>query len=292
MSTLRLASTFLWGCAFAALAQPSLKIPPGAGGCQQLDLKCIASGKINTKDSPEKQAAEKAQNLAKNNFCLSGTPTTITFDTLEQLQSVASGKEIVFGKKGPTPDRAVLKDLIDNPSGGKLGEGQLVQLTAFVFEARQENAESVNCEVKNKAVANDIHISLTPQPMAVPPKGTPADDPSQGNECFSAVAEMSPHFRPTSWNPGAVNDVAEAKLPVRVTGHLFFDSSHEPCNVSGPKPVPSPGNPKRMTLWEIHPIYSFEVCTSGKTIEACSADTAKWVPIETFAAPAGKQGKK
>jgi hypothetical protein len=146
--------------------------------------------------------------------------------------------------------------------------------------------------VKNKAVANDIHISLTAQAFDMPVKKSPDDDPSRLNECFSAVAEMSPHFRPSAWSEGAVNDVAEAKLPVRVTGHLFFDSSHEPCDLSGAKPVPSAGNPKRMTLWEIHPIYSFEVCTSGKTIEDCSADGAKWVPIETFAATTAKKKTK
>jgi hypothetical protein len=136
MSNLRLVPLLIWVSAFAPAHAQSLKIPSGPDGCQQLDLKCSAPGKINTKDSAEKRAAEKAQNMAKNNFCLAGTPTAVTFDTLKQLQSAAADKQIIFGKKGPTPDRGVLKELIESPAGGKLGEGQLVQLTAFVFEAR------------------------------------------------------------------------------------------------------------------------------------------------------------
>jgi hypothetical protein len=277
-------------------AQPVFKLPPGAKGCQKLDLSCEISGTINSKDNAEKQAAEKAQNMAKNNFCLSGDPTTVTFDTLKQLQTVANEKQIVFGKKGPTPDRSTLKSLIASPDGGRLGEGKLVQLTAFVFEARQENAESVNCEVKNKPASNDIHISLTAEQFPLPTKGSPENDPSRLKECLGAVAEMSPHFRPKSWTPQLVNKIADEKLPVRVTGHLFFDSSHEPCDVSGAEPVASAGNPKRMSLWEIHPIYNFEVCTSGKTLEACSAASAKWATLEKWAASEGapltKKGKK
>jgi hypothetical protein len=42
--------------------------------------------------------------------------------------------------------------------------------------------------------------------------------------------------------------------------------------------VPQGSNPKRVSLWEIHPIYSFEVCPSGD----CA--TGGWQPLETFAA--------
>lgn len=78
-------------------------------------------------------------------------------------------------------------------------------------------------------------------------------------ECGGAVAEMSPHRRPDSWTHANVEKAARAGLPVRVTGQLYFDSSHVPC--SGGQGVRS--NPRRVSLWEIHPIYKFEVCTAG-----------------------------
>jgi hypothetical protein len=64
------------------------------------------------------------------------------------------------------------------------------------------------------------------------------------------------------------------KLPVRVTGQLYFDSSHFPC--SGGQGA-GEGNPKRVSLWEIHPIYKFEVCTSG-----CDG-AGTWLPLDQWA---------
>lgn len=141
-------------------------------------------------------------------------------------------------KKGPTTNRAPLR---------RLGEGKLVTLKAYVLIARQEGGESVNCgkNVPNAADFHDIHISLV-------------ESADVTEECAGVVAEMSPHHRPDSWNHANVDKVAGAKLPVRVTGHLYFDSSHFPC-ANG---QPSAGNPKRISLWEIHPIYKFEVCTA------------------------------
>ena len=66
--------------------------------------------------------------------------------------------------------------------------------------------------------------------------------------------------------------VAAARSPVRVTGQLFFDSSHVPC--AGGKEVRT--NPRRFSLWEIHPIYQFEVCTAD-----CDG-TGTWLPLEQW----------
>jgi len=70
------------------------------------------------------------------------------------------------------------------------------------------------------------------------------------------------------------HDVAGKGLRVRVTGQQFFDGSHVPCKNGAPQG----SNPKRVSLWEIHPIYSFEVCPSGDCAHG------GWQPLETFAA--------
>ncbi len=79
--------------------------------------------------------------------------------------------------------------------------------------------------------------------------------------------------RLTSWTPDLVNQVAKAQRPVRVTGQLMFDSSHTPC-ISG-KAVKD--DPARVSLWEVHPIYKFEVCGQGN----CTSNTG-WVPLEEW----------
>jgi len=109
-----------------------------------------------------------------------------------------------------TPDK-VLEDHAKNNfcadvSGKKIGEGNVVRLLAFVKEAHIsdcEAGEDVNCKTKG-VPNNDFHI-----PLVNPTEPTARNLP----ECTSITAEMSPHFR-----------------PVRVTGQLFYDNSHEPSS--------------------------------------------------------------
>jgi hypothetical protein len=216
---------------------------------------------------------EAEQNQVKNNFCTTGTPVEITIDQLTTLQtkveqntSINFGDQANHGTHGPTTDRAPLK---------ALGEGDLVQLKGFVLAAKQEQAESVNCghEFDNETQKNlfhDIHISL----VATEQLATPTDKVEEAaNECQGVVAEMIPHHRPPEWTAANVNRVAAAHLPVRVTGQRFFDSSHVPCAAG--KPVRS--NPKRVSLWEIHPIYKFEVCTANCDAEGTWQLLEEWV---------------
>jgi hypothetical protein len=213
---------------------------------------------------------EKAQNDAKNNFCPSNSnPQAMTIAQLADLQKTAQDKNIPFGNvdghpittsPGPVTDRAPLKEL---------GEGKLVILEGYVKLASQEDAESVNCGKPpkgpaNKPINHDIHISLVA---------------SLGQEeCTGIIAEMIPHHRPAGWNPAKVNTAGTAGLKVRVTGQLMFDSSHTPC-VSG-KAVTGPGftDPARVSLWEIHPIYEFEVCPTADCTSGGWVDLLSWTP--------------
>jgi hypothetical protein len=179
-------------------------------------------------------------------------------------QNVESNKSINFGntrdhplsaKPGPAKDRTPLRTL---------GEGTLRTLQGFVFAAHQEGKESVNCgtNVQNSALFHDIHVSIV------------ADEGStHGDECSSVVAEMSPHHRPDSWTAANVQRMAAKHRPVRVTGQLFFDSSHTPCQDG--KEIP--GDPRRASLWEIHPIYKFEICQS----DPCTAPNS-WIPLDKW----------
>lgn len=204
---------------------------------------------------------EANQNTAKNNFCATGAPMDMTIDGLTDLQTnVDNDPSIPYGdssqggrRKGPAVDRAPLQ---------ALGEGKLVRMQAYVLFGRQEGAESVNCEeaVPNDPAYHDIHIELV-------------SNAGETDECSGVVAEMIPHHRPDSWTADNVEQLAGAQLPVRVTGQLFFDSSHFPCQDG----AGIGENPRRISLWEIHPIYNFEVCSSGD----CS-DGSGWEPLDQW----------
>jgi hypothetical protein len=204
-------------------------------------------------------AQKPTRTRQKTIFVPKGTPTRITFDHLIGLQDkVDNDGTIAFGDSGaedpgPQVDRTKLQGM---------GEGKLVVLKGFVKIARQEGGESVNCgkDIKSLPRNHDIHISIV-------------EKRTEANECNSVVVEMTPHHRPAEWTAANVLKLSHFKGPVRVTGQLMFDSSHIPCD--GGEPVGT--NPKRVSLWEVHPIYKFEVCTADCSGEGTWEDLADWL---------------
>ena len=207
--------------------------------------------------------AQQAQNRAKNNFCATGTPVRITYATFQRLQHAAEQQGISFGSNSKIPpDRSVLKDLYTTSDGAKLGEGALVRLAAYVLDAHYSNVrngETVNCKQPGEE-NNDIHVSL-------------GKSASEHDLCNSVTAEVSPHYRPPSWTPANLTQLAGH--PVRITGQLFFDASHKPC-------ANGQGSPRRVAIWEIHPVYAIDVCRNG-SLGGCDVnDDRKWVPLEEW----------
>jgi len=207
------------------------------------------------------------QNSVKNNFCaLAAAPERFTPQMLIDLETnhhIASG----FGKE--PADRHALADL---------GEGKVIRIKAYLIEAHHAdlgNGESVNCNGGTEE-DNDIHIAF-------------GEAPATG-ECASITGEISPHYRPASWNeighfetfnPSTkkytVNPGMAARLqahPYRITGQLFFDASHQPC------PCGTHCAPVRSSVWEIHPIYRIEVCKAGTTCNE-DADT-DWLEFDDW----------
>lgn len=239
-----------------------------------IDDSCPATG--SSDPSTNTGARQAAQNQAKNNFCAANAPVNIDFDVLHQLQQEAASVTTFGGDQELPQDRSVLRHLPTKV--GDIGEGTVVRIVAFVINAHPSNVgsgESVNCKQK-PAESNDIHIVL-------------GQNSNQDDECSSVTAEMSPHFRPDTWTPDNMNQ-NNARL-FRFTGQLFFDASHKPCTGStGP-------NPKRSSLWEIHPVYGVEIC--GDTGNNCKVDSDQnWIALSAFAGtgaqdepPSGNQSR-
>jgi hypothetical protein len=191
--------------------------------------------------------AKEEESTAKNNFCTPPqNPDVLTYQDLLDLQAKSAN---------------IPKSLPDRKQVENLGEGNYVSYVAIIMNAHYSDTtggEAVNCNMSGNA-PNDIHIVLM-------------SDPTDTDECHSTTAEMSPHFRPTDWTPDKLNALGK---PVRIKGQLFFDNSHTPCSGS------SRPNPKRASLWEIHPVYSLEVCQLGD-LDKCRASTnpADWTALE------------
>jgi hypothetical protein len=231
-----------------------------------IEVKHPIDSACGTQGKPSSGAASHAQNTVKNNFCSTGTPEPFTPQLLIDLQN---NNHIPSGTGLEPTDRSQL---------ASLGEGKVVRMKAFLIEAHHADlggGESVNC---NGAVEeqNDIHIAFGP---AVSTK-----------ECASVSAEISPHFRPASWNEighfetwnattkkYTVNPGIASRLQAhayRITGQVFFDASHAPC------PCNKSCSPVRASVWEVHPVYAIEVCKAGA---ACDENNdADWIAFDTW----------
>ena len=109
---------------------------------------------------------------------------------------------------------------------------------------------------------NDIHIYL-------------GMTPEEDDRCESLNAEISPHFRPDTWLEIVGLNISP-KRPLRITGQLFFDASHQPCRPN------KRHSPARFTSWEIHPVYNIEVCQFKSASSCPLSGTTMWIPFDEW----------
>lgn len=197
-------------------------------------------------------AAKQAQSRAKNDLCVATDHVQpITYQQLKQKQQDANNLN--------------LKNLDNREPLTNLGEGMYVEYIAFIQDAHYSDVgsgEAVNCNIPGDST-NDIHIVLVQDPN---------DDP-----CESTTAEMIPHYRPAAWTEANVDSDALKQHPVRVRGPLFYDDAHKPCSGSS-RPAPN-----RISLWEIHPVYSLDVCRLTDLNECqTSTNSGDWDSLEDW----------
>lgn len=212
-----------------------------------------------------------AQNREKNNLCANGRPVSISYSAFKSLQKKVDLLDISYGSHNSLPeDRNDLKKILKYKNRN-IGEGTVVRYVGFINHPRYSNTgkgESVNCKHSGKTF-NDIHVDLVRR------KGE--------NVCRSITMEIIPHFRPEYWEVDVLKEITH---PVRITGQLFFDGSHKPCTKDKVR------NPKRITVWEIHPVYAIDVCKRASLGSCSVSKKAAWVPLDEWANIANDDGEE
>jgi hypothetical protein len=245
---------------------------PQAAACNYTSL---AACPINGCAAPGSAAA--ALNQRKRTIPEGASPTLLTFDDFKQLQAEAAS---IFPPKKelqiPPAGRAKLTQL--NFSHGTVGEADLVQVTGYIVADPHPNpGESVNCDL-TPAADSDFHIPL----------GANATD----TDFSGIVVEMIPQDRSSAWTIPKLLDIQSKQLQVRVTGQLLYDNVHVPND--NPNDVIG-GQPHRMSLWEVHPITEFLVCSDeagNKPAQDCDVNKgATWLPIDRYPTPTRAQAK-
>ena len=200
-------------------------------------------------------------NTAKNHLPGGTRSVSITFPDIKSLQRQADTK-VEQGKELSHAERNSISNL--TVANGRVGEGKLAKLIGFIVKSSDPHAntgESVNCNLP-RPENNDFHISLALKPTQ--------------SEFQGIVVEMIPHDRPAQWTLEKLRKVKRDGRMVMVVGGLFYDNDHvvnaDPADDLG-------GQPKRFSLWEIHPITQFFVCQRAGN--ACSAsNVAQWTKLE------------
>jgi hypothetical protein len=210
-------------------------------------------------------------NGQKRSTAINGSPAEISFSDLRVLQSdvekefpaTIEGEKInSYHSMKAAPRKILLSGL--SAGSGKFSEGDYVELSGFIASTKlpphPNTGESVNCKLKDEP-SNDYHINITEKKSS---------DETQG-----VVVEMipqDPHRKSKDWNLTKLKTIQEKQLPVKIQGRLFFDSEHakNPTGNAG-------SNPRRFSVWEIHPLSAFFVCPSG----SCTKNTG-WKALEDW----------
>jgi len=193
-----------------------------------------------------------------------GAVVPIDFADLHKLQQqaealVGSGAELTAAQ------RAKLKNL--TVKQGKVNEGSRVQLAGFPatgpLKPHPNTGESVNCGLK-KPEDNDFHISVVPA--------------KDGTEFTGVVVELIPQHRNAAWTIPHLNDIQAKRQRVLITGGLFYDNEH---TVNDDPKHELSGQPRRISLWEVHPITALLVCE--KADQSCKPETpGDWTALPVF----------
>ena len=165
-------------------------------------------------------------------------------------------------------------DLKDQLTG--MGEGRPYAVIGYLYYAKQEGAESSNCEL-TAPDDTDYHIGIGFDKTLTKAAMAKADK-------TAVVVEMTPQYRARlapDWTLDALKAVLSKQ--VKVTGQLLADNEHnvtkDNCGLPG-----AGDSCWRASIWELHPVTSFQVC--NKETE-CSQDDAAWVDLEKFDASSG-----
>jgi hypothetical protein len=246
-------------------AQPNAAFDPGCTNLpfnpQQhpIDSDCGIEGAGSTAD-------KRLESRAKNNYCATGTPSRVTFYSFDRLHAAtkAAGFNLGANREG------VRGDVHTTSDGNAIGEGDVVTIAGFVIRAdiaNRSNGESVNCNRGGRA-RNDVHIHIAPTPSK-----------AKANFCDAIIAEMPPHLRPDHFDGEALMEADG--IPIRITGQLFYDGSHPN------KTCPAPAKQKaqgRASSWEIHPVYTVDVCRFTTLATCDPRNDSRWQSLEDWLA--------
>jgi hypothetical protein len=240
-----------------------LKQPPALELSEAVKQPCKASlSSCPVTGCAKGDSPQALENRTKKRVPDGSSTVPLTYNDLANLQLQA---QRIVGQREIPDDRSVLSNL--RVIAGTVNEGTAVAVTGFIAVndpgPHPNTGESVNCNL-SAPDDNDFHINIT--------------NSSSQQEYAGIVVEMIPQDRSDQWSINKLQAIRKLQRRVLVTGALFYDSIHV---VNADPKHPIGGQPRRFSLWEVHPITVFFVC--GKEDNSCDPHVkTNWVPLASF----------
>lgn len=230
------------------------------------DEPCAGFAECEPRGCTEPNSPKAIFNEAKRRAPVGTTPILLSFANLSSMQDEIGRR---LGLRSQNKDlsqeeRNQLRGI--TVTNGTVGESTLVKIVGFIPAGdglKSGAIETVNCRL-TEAVHRDIHIPLV--------------QTKTKTEFQGIVIEMIPQGRPVNWDLSSLRKARNEGRKVMVIGGLFYDNDHlvnkDPNHLLA-------GHSRRFTIWEVHPVTQFFVCTRANN--ACSAsNVSQWVKLEEF----------
>jgi hypothetical protein len=187
-----------------------------------------------------------------------------------------------------------------------MGEGQPFGVIGFLYYFQPTGAESSNCELTgpsddpeksnvdyhigigfDSSVAQGLRADENPTSTTASPKRPPGKS-TRGSgasalQQTSVIVEMTPHYRfQFEHNIWTVENLQKALgHQVRVIGQLLIDNDHNvpSQNCAAARTPAQKRSCWRASVWELHPVEHFQVCTKG-TNDCAPDDDANWAELD------------
>jgi hypothetical protein len=255
----------------AAGAPPPPPPPPSSAtnvaGTEAVDTpSCPAEGHNNQTGVARQD--DELRNRAKRFIANATTPVVLSIADFQSLQADTDPNAANHIQ------RQVPRNLTNKHAGTHtVNEGERVAVTGFLHRAEEGSAaESVNCAGSD---GRDIHLNIN----------QPKPNPPTFNEWTGIVVEIIPQAPLLGWTSAdhlavlsALQAVRDAALPVLAIGSLTYDNQHQ---VNSDKANPRGTNPKRVSLWEVHPVLEFYVCPKNQSCDP-ARPTATWESLKIW----------
>jgi hypothetical protein len=241
--------------------------PTVAPGTEAVDdPSCPAEGHSNRTGRAKQD--DDLRNRAKRFIANATTPVVLSIADFKALQADTDPNAANHVQK-------VLPRTLTNKHAGShtVSEGERVAVTGFLHRAEEGSAaESVNCAGSD---GRDIHLNIN----------EPTPNPPTFSEWTGVVVEVIPQAPLPGWTSAdhsvvvsALQAVRDAALPVLAIGSLTYDNEHQ---VNSDKTHPRGTNPKRVSLWEVHPVLEFYVCPKAQSCDPTTPSTV-WESLKEW----------